>query len=344
MAPGKNQTATDKKDELSFSVSYCWSQGEEHSAHRREELLNGQVLTVLSARKACSPARFDMNLCAARLKSLGIQMTTDQWRNLVQSAVLEPEVRKYMFYNSRAFGIAVAVVFYVTLWINLFSTLQIYSLGQSWKISILVTLAALVAALVIRFIIHQHHGKMDMNTDMRLVAANEVLMKHELLVGVTDKLDQFHSIPQLWFVHFNVELCLQALEESIIEMKRNQEAVLRHNLDELCLVTETAIFPAQEEKAESSLEESPLLPDAKVKSRSTLTCRELLQLIPDGAPKVMALQLLTIYSGYYIRLLVSNELPEVPVRRHVMFNHIPCLCQFIEFTVLGKRCFSFKLR
>ncbi|XP_060106804.1 transmembrane protein 268-like isoform X2 [Heteronotia binoei] len=307
MAPGKNQTATDKKDELSFSVSYCWSQGEEHSAHRREELLNGQVLMVLSARKACSPARFDTNLCAARLKSLGIQMTTDQWRNLVQSAVLEPEVRKYMFYNSRAFGIAVAVVFYVTLWINLFSTLQIYSLGQSWKISILVTLAALVAALVIRFIIHQHHGK-------------------------------------LWFVHFNVELCLQALEESIIEMKRNQEAVLRHNLDELCLVTETAIFPAQEEKAESSLEESPLLPDAKVKSRSTLTCRELLQLIPDGAPKVMALQLLTIYSGYYIRLLVSDELPEVPVRRHVMFNHIPCLCQFIEFTVLGKRCFSFKLR
>ncbi|XP_077161078.1 transmembrane protein 268 isoform X2 [Paroedura picta] len=298
---------------------------------------------VLSAHKAGSPARFDMNLCAARLKSLGIQMTTDQWRTLVQYAVLEPAVKKYMFYNSRAFGIAVAVVIYVTLWINLYSILQIYSLGQSWKISILVTLAALMAALVIRFIIHQQQGKMNTNTDMRLVAANEVFMKHELLVGVTVKLDQLHSIPQLWFVHFNVEPCLQTLEESITEMKRNQEPVLRHNLDELCLVTETAIFPAQEENAEGSIEESPLLPDMTNNSRSLLKCRELLRLIPDGAPKVMALQLLTIYSSYYIRLLVSDQLPEVPERRHVMFNHIPCLCQFIEFTVLGRRCFSFKL-
>nr|XP_056716713.1 transmembrane protein 268 [Euleptes europaea] len=344
MAPGKNQAGRDKKDELSFSVSYCRNQAEEHSVHWREELLNGQVLMVLSARKACSPARFDANLCAARLKSLGIQMTTDQWRNLIQSAVLEPEVRKYMFYNSRVFGIVIAVVFYVILWINLYSTLQIYSLAQSWKISILVTLGALVAALAIRLIIHQQQGKMNMNTDMRLVAANEVFMKHELLVGVTGQLDQLHSIPQLWFVHFNVEPCVQSLEESITEMKRNQESVLRHNLDELCLVTETSVFPAQEEKAESSLEESPLLPDTKNKSRSELTCRQLLQLIPDGTPKVMAQQLLMIYSGYYVRLLVSGQLPEVPVRRHVMFNHIPCLCQFIEFTVLGKRCFSFKRR
>ncbi|XP_048369278.1 transmembrane protein 268 isoform X1 [Sphaerodactylus townsendi] len=344
MAPGKTQAGTDEKEELTFSVSYCRSQAEEHSVHWREELLNGQVLMVLSARKACSPARFDTNLCAARLKSLGIQMTTDQWRNLIQSAVLEPEVRKYMFYNSRVVGIAIAVVFYMTVWINLYSTLQIYSIGQSWKISILVTLGALVGALAIRLIIHQQQGKMNMNTDMRLMAANEVFMKHELLVGVTDQLDQLHSIPQLWFVHFNVEPCLQSLEESIEAMKRNQESALRHNLDELCLVTETAILPAQEEKADSSLEETPLLPDTRNKRRSALTCRELLQLIPDGAPKVMAQQLLMIYSGYYIRLLVSSQLPEAPVRRHVMFTHIPCLCQFIEFAVLRKRCFSFKLR
>lgn len=33
----------------------------------------------------------------------------DQW-SLIQNAILEPEVRRYMFYNSRAFGIAIAVV------------------------------------------------------------------------------------------------------------------------------------------------------------------------------------------------------------------------------------------
>lgn len=38
------------------------------------------------------------------------QVAEDQWRRLIQDAVLKPEVRRYMFYNSRAFQIAIAVV------------------------------------------------------------------------------------------------------------------------------------------------------------------------------------------------------------------------------------------
>ena len=38
------------------------------------------------------------------------QVAADQWRRLIQDAVLKPEVRRYMFYNSRAFQIAIAVV------------------------------------------------------------------------------------------------------------------------------------------------------------------------------------------------------------------------------------------
>lgn len=38
------------------------------------------------------------------------QVAAEQWRRLIQDAVLKPEVRRYMFYNSRAFQIAIAVV------------------------------------------------------------------------------------------------------------------------------------------------------------------------------------------------------------------------------------------
>jgi len=38
------------------------------------------------------------------------QVAADQCRRLIQEAVLKPEVRRYMFYNSRVFQIAIAVV------------------------------------------------------------------------------------------------------------------------------------------------------------------------------------------------------------------------------------------
>ncbi|XP_053138626.1 transmembrane protein 268 isoform X2 [Hemicordylus capensis] len=289
MACWKRQAGDVGNDELPISVSYCWNQEKECSVHWKHELLNGQVLAVLTAcESGRSSSHIDTNFCAESLKTWGIQMTADEWRNLIQHAVLEPEVRKYMFYNSRAFGITVAVVFYVTLWVNLYSILQLYPFAQYWELALLVTAVALVTALVVRLIVHRQQHKINMNTDIRLAAANEVFMKNQLLVGVTDILDKHCSIPQLWFVHFNVEPCLQSLANSITEMKRKQEAALRHNLDNICIVIETPVLPSLEGEVEGSLEDSPLLPNENHSGKSRrggLTCRELLQLIPNGAPE-----------------------------------------------------------
>lgn len=38
------------------------------------------------------------------------QAAAGEWRRLIEEAVLKPEVRRYLFYNSRAFQIAIAVV------------------------------------------------------------------------------------------------------------------------------------------------------------------------------------------------------------------------------------------
>nr|XP_003227583.2 PREDICTED: transmembrane protein C9orf91 homolog [Anolis carolinensis] len=290
--------------ELSFSVAFCHSQTEDSSVSGRNGFQNGLVLLVLTAHQACFSTPLDINLWSDRLKNLGIEMTVDQWKHLIQHAVLEPEVRNYLFYNSRAFGISIAVILYVILWVNLYSTLKAFSVGPSWEVSIIVTVVALVAAVVVRLVIHRYQSKMNMNTDMRLAAANEVFMKHEFLVGFTNLPDKHRSVPQLWFIHYKVEPCLQSLADTLVQMKRNQE---KHNMDKLCLVIESPVVSALGSKSDRSLEETPLLSERRNSSRGVITYREPLRLIPDGTPEEMAQHLLTIFSGYYVRLLPSED-------------------------------------
>uniref|UniRef100_A0A8C0IW47 Transmembrane protein 268 n=1 Tax=Chelonoidis abingdonii TaxID=106734 RepID=A0A8C0IW47_CHEAB len=307
------------------------------------EFHNGQVLMALTASNTCSSTVFDMELCAEKLKTFGIE---DQWRNLIQNAILEPDVRRYMFYNSRAFGIAIAAIFYISVWANIYSTMQLYSSGCRWEVSILVTVAAIALTIVIILIIDQHQRKIHVNTDVRLAAANEVFMKHNLLLGVADAMDRHQNVLQVSFLGETISphcWCLQIWRylSSVFSSKRLSRSALRHNLDQFCVTMETVIQSDQGRGEESSSEESPLLPSDK---KGTLACSELLHLIPEGTPEVMAQQLLVIFSGYYIRLLVSGQLPQVIMLRHVEHMNIPCLCQFIEMNVLDTGHCWFKAR
>ncbi|KAJ7308135.1 hypothetical protein JRQ81_008647 [Phrynocephalus forsythii] len=164
------------------------------------ELSNGQVLLVLTTHETSFSSTLDMNCRAERLKRLGIQVTADQWKNLIQGTVLQPDVKQYLFYNSRGFGITISVVLYVTLWTNLYSTLVIFSAGPSWEVSVVATVIALLVALAVRLIIYRHQHKWNTNTDMRLSAANEVFMKQDFLVGITDLPHKLRSDPQVSFL------------------------------------------------------------------------------------------------------------------------------------------------
>ncbi|NXO00522.1 TM268 protein, partial [Rhinopomastus cyanomelas] len=113
-------------------------------------------------------------------------------------------------------------VFYVTLWSNLYSTVQLCSLGRYWETSVLVTLAAVAVTVVVILVIDCHQRKINMNTDVRLAAVNEVFIKHGLILGITDALDGPHNILQLWFLRFNPEGCLQSLSAHISHLQRTQ--------------------------------------------------------------------------------------------------------------------------
>ncbi|KAM6243607.1 transmembrane protein 268 isoform 3-T3 [Porphyrio hochstetteri] len=267
----KSQADGTEKNGSFPSILYCRSDLKEGSLQWVKEPLNGQVLMVLSMDNNCSATSFDMDLCAEKLKSLGVQVAADQWGRLIQDAVLKPEVRRYMFYNSRAFQIAIAVVFYMSLWTNIYTTVQLCSFGRYWEASVLVTLAAVAVTVVVILVID----------------------------------------------------------------RRQRKSGLRHSLDQLCVVMEVVVRPDPGTEEEALREESPLLSNRENLNKKPVTCNELLCLVPEGPPEVMAQQLLVIFSGCYVRLLVTGRLPRAVAGGHLEHSSVPCLCQFIETTVLN---------
>ncbi|XP_051835458.1 transmembrane protein 268 [Antechinus flavipes] len=296
---------------------------------------NGQLLMVLST----EAASFNLEVSQEKLKTWGIQVPTEEYKNLIENAILDPQVRRFIFYNSRPFQLAIAVVFYIAMWANLYSTSQMFSLGRHWAAVVLVTLGTVLATVILILIFDRHQKKANTNTDLRLAAANETLMPYHMLLGVTSEVEGCQTVLQLWFVYFHLESCLQSLSDCIRELKTNQESVLKHCLNQYQVVVEMVVNPAQEEGEENErlAEEAPLLPAGGMEPRKAVVTRmELRHLIPEAAPEVMARQMLVVFGGLYIRLLVTNQLPETTAASgHADSLQGPCPCQFIETHILG---------
>ncbi|NXJ82935.1 TM268 protein, partial [Trogon melanurus] len=113
-------------------------------------------------------------------------------------------------------------VFYLSLWTNIYSTVQLCSFGRYWEASVLVTLAAVAVTALVILVIDCRQRKINMNTDVRLAAVNEIFIKHDLILGITDALNGSHNVLQLWFVHFNLDRCLQSLSAHITDLRRTQ--------------------------------------------------------------------------------------------------------------------------
>uniref|UniRef100_A0A8D2LR77 Transmembrane protein 268 n=1 Tax=Varanus komodoensis TaxID=61221 RepID=A0A8D2LR77_VARKO len=210
-------------------------------------------------------------------------------------------------------------VLYVTLWLNLYSTLITFAAGKPWVVSIVVTLVSLVAALTIRLITLRYQSKVRRGWIYTALDFQSVLW--DSTTGEWG-LTLFFQFLQLWFVHFDVGPCLHSLTDAVAEMKRNQEVSDLKNLAKILkLYLEFEWIGIGKQTGLHGLE-----------ALNECSCLDFFQ--------AMAEQLLTIYSGYYIRLLVSGQLPSIATGRHIALGRAPCLCQFVEKVVLGNCCCS----
>ncbi|XP_048469567.1 transmembrane protein 268 isoform X2 [Rhincodon typus] len=262
---------------------------------------NGQVILALSSNNCYWSQDFDMDACARRLEGLGFQISSGIYRKQITNSLKDSAIRRYMFFNSRAFRLLLVTIFYLIAWGNIYSTFHQLSMN-GLLFYLLVSLGATVITIIMMLLLDRYTKKVNINTDMRLAAVNEILMNHNLLVGVTDTMEGFRSILQLLFIYFNLEKCKEALT-TLLEQK------------------EMDIF------FQSKLQ--------KHLSHLYLTKGHPVTLHEEFQSKEIARQLLITYSGFYVRLLVTRQLPPSPVIHHAAQIPAPCLCQFIQHTVLN---------
>ncbi|XP_044162042.1 transmembrane protein 268 [Bufo gargarizans] len=297
-------------------------------------LYNGRLLMVLPYTSRAEQAE----QCLRRLQDCGIQVPVEHCKDSLQIPALIPEVYRYIFFSSRGFVIILAVVLYASIWINLYSTAQMFSSGPSWLTSIPVTITAAIVTVVVIFSINNHQKKINVNTDIRLAAANEVFMEYNVLLGISDRSRSCHSAPSLCFIYFHLWGCHQKLSQRLANMSKDDLGKFLH---QQYIFIETPADPAwaQARHEDNTTEESPLL--ASASRHKPVLCNTKIPLIPQGHPEVMARQLLIIASACYVRLLTSGKLPRSHAAGHTGVLDVPCPCQFIESSILtAGHCFT----
>lgn len=297
-------------------------------------LYNGRLLTVLP----CTSGAEHTEQCFKRLQDCGIQLPVEQCRHSLQIPAIIPEVHRYIFFSSRGFGMILALILYISIWVNLYSTIQMFTSGQSWVTSIPVTLAAVFVTAVVIIILNQQQKKINTNTDIMLAAANESFMKYNVLLGISDRSRSWRNDPSLCFIYFHLWGCQQRLSQHLSSMHQDD---VRHCLGQLFIVIEIPADPmfAQISTEDPVTEESPLL--ASESSHKPVLCNQKIPLILWDEPEVMARQLLVIASACYVRLLIAGQLPKSHGTRHTGILDVPCPCQFIENSILTSgRCIT----
>lgn len=330
----------------SISGSSSSNDPECYSSSERPVLYNGRTLLVLASGGPWWTRGFDLESCEEGLSRFGIQISPEVYKLPIQATLMSSEVRRYMYFSSSGFMMLFTPVFYLVTWCCLYSTFHVY-LSQYlksffWAFCLLVSVVAVLLTTALLLILHWQHKKINSNTDLRLMWTNENLVKHNILVGAMDGTKYCSSVLHLCFIYFNIRGCERRLA-SLLESRRHAgsglQSLLREKLGHLYIVIETTQVSALNEVVAGS-EEAPLLPGNDGGSPSH-SCRQpkhvfntLTSLVPEGTSEEIAYQLLVIYSGYYVKLLAMNQLPHSTASIHTGDAHVPCLCQYIETSIL----------
>ncbi|XP_038637985.1 transmembrane protein 268-like isoform X3 [Scyliorhinus canicula] len=264
-------------------------------------LHNGQVMLVLTSDGYYWSRSFDMDACARRLEGLGFQLPAGGYRNQIESSLMDSEVRRYIFFNSRAFRLVLVVIFYLTAWGNIYSIFHRLSLNMP-IFYLLVSLGATVATIIMILLLDRYTKK-------------------------------------LFFIYFDLEKC-KGLLTSLLEQRKMDiffQSELQKQLNHLYMIPGCAVTLDKEVQSQLVVtsEERPLLSNNSQNHKSKVIFSEVIDFVPQGTSEEVAHQLLITYSGVYVRLLVTDQLPPPPIVHHADQIPAPCLCQFIQNSVMN---------
>ncbi|XP_072531961.1 transmembrane protein 268 isoform X2 [Salminus brasiliensis] len=319
---------------------------------RQPRWTNGQCVLAVPTSSILAPS-FDLSLCRILFEREGFQIPVEDFETPVGIALDPPSIRRYLFFNSSLFHFFLAPVLYIVLWCAVYSSLHQYLAKSSynfWVLCLCVSLASICITTAIMLLLHYNNNEINVNTDVRLVSVNERLIRHGLLLGVADWVQQCSGKMQLFCVFWDMSPCLRALTETLegLDFVRGEiENKLKKRMSHLFVVTEVPNTEADDcELSEEPDEEQPLLVEARPRSISQRQIEDSKltrshSLIPDctRSYEAIAYQLLLTYSAVYVRLMVSERLPASSHRPLGMDrNHCTtaplCLCQYIQHKLL----------
>ncbi|KAM4549827.1 transmembrane protein 268 isoform 1-T1 [Fundulus diaphanus] len=340
-----------EETEVDFEIRQIKTDRQTHS--NRSTWTNGQCVAAIPTSSMFNP-HFDLSLCHAKLERDGFEIPAREIEVALKIALDVPSVRRYMVFNSGLFHFIMAPVLYVVLWCAVFSTLRLYiTVTDYWVLLLSVSLVSIFLTTAIIFILHYSNKEINTNIDVRLVQVNERMMKHKLLVGVADWVQNCTGHMQLCFVYWDMSHCLRTLTDTLEErsyVESDTQKTMKSRMSHLVLVTEP--HPIDPEPGGSDVEEDcdenrPLLrnQDTGCSTPSSHTGDPKVTSNYSLVPEVMlpaqakAHQLLVTYSAAYVKLLVSERLsgPSChrlrPPRNHCTTAPL-CLCQYIKYKVL----------
>ncbi|XP_039877460.1 transmembrane protein 268 isoform X1 [Simochromis diagramma] len=317
------------------------------SINSRPDWSNGQCVASVPSCSMLYPS-FNLLRCRAKLEREGFQIPREDMETPLKTALDVPSVRRYMVFNSAQFRFIMAPVLYVVLWCAVFSTLHLYiTVSDYWVLCLSVSLISIVLTTAVILILHCSNKEINVNLDIRLVQVNEMLVRHKLLVGVADWVQNCTGNMKLYFVYWDMSPCLRALTETMEELSfatTNTQKKLKSKMSHFVLVTKVSAGESDAEEQDSD-EQTPLLENSSAASgrssnqQKDATATKNYSLVPDAAlpSQAKAYQLLVTYSAAYVKLLVSERLSGSSHHRgqrsHCTTAPI-CLCQYIKTKIL----------
>lgn len=316
-------------------------------------LYNGRVIVILSSSTTWWSPGFDLSACRKYFDEYGLQVPAEDYEVPIQKSLQTAEVRRYMFFSSSAFFMILSPVLYVAVWCSLFTTVHSvvvsYHNQYFWLFCLLLSAGSAFLTGIFLMIVYSRSKKINVNTDIRLIWANENLIKHSVLVGLMDFMQNCKSELKLSFIYFDARECLRRLT-SLLEEDHGRGSTFQSKackkLKHLCIMLEQTpehTFITEESEDDGISEETPLLWGERHPSQATTSVHGqktpafnvVLNLVPEGTTQDMAYQLLSIHAGLYVKLLLTCQLPFSSSSHHAKEACVPCLCQYIETTLFS---------
>ncbi|XP_077987110.1 transmembrane protein 268-like [Glandiceps talaboti] len=187
------------------------------------------------------------------------------------------------------------------------------SIHWGWALLLSVVLSTIIVFLLL-VIAYYEKIKLNRNLDFRLAKINATIMKHNILLGLTDECVCLCSHAVLHFIYYNTDQCIGQIQNFLMRQQVAPNSIVQ---DTITLDLEAADDTVQ------------LTPSKKDREKEEQNCAMTVigTLGPESYQEEAELLILQ-FSSQYVRKLVTKKLGSPKHHRHMPRGY--CLCQYVE--------------